>query len=64
MVDNNDITMICDTSTRHQRPFLPSTCRHQVFDVMYSLSHPSIRATQHLLTTNYIWPRIDSDVRT
>ncbi len=29
----------------------------------HSLSHPGIRATQRLLTTRYVWPSINADVR-
>ena len=55
--------LVCDTSTGKQRPYVPPTFRRQVFDILHSLSHPGIRATQQLLTSHYVWPSINSDVR-
>ena len=46
-------------STGVPRPYVPSELRHTVFD---SLSHPSIRDTQYLITARYVWPNINSDV--
>ncbi len=42
---------------------VPSAFRRTVFDVLHGLSHPGIRATHKLITTRYVWPRINSDVR-
>ena len=55
--------LVCDTSTGKKRPYVPSPFCRQVFDALHSLAHPGIRATQHLLTTHYVWPGINSDVR-
>ena len=56
-------TLICDLSTGLPRPYVPSELRHAVFDALHSLSHPSIRATQRLITARYVWPKINSDIR-
>ena len=37
--------------------------RHAVFNLLHSLSHPGIRATQKLLTDRYVWLNINTDVR-
>ena len=50
-------------STGKKLPYVPPTFRRQVFDALHSLAHPGICATQHLLTTHYVWPGINSDVR-
>ena len=56
-------TLICDTSTKIPRPVVPPSFRRIVFDNLHSLSHPSIRATQRLLTTRFVWSSINTDVR-
>ena len=55
--------IICDTSTGKPRPFMPAQFRHKIFDSFHSLSHPGIRATQRLLTSRFVWPSINKDVR-
>ena len=52
----------CDTSTGTIRPVVPTRLRRKMFDHLHSLSHPGIRATQHLLTSRYVWPGINKDV--
>ena len=49
-------------STGVPRPYVPSELRHTVFDAFHSLSHPSARATQCLITSHYVWPNINSDI--
>ena len=57
------ITLTCDISTGTSRPFIPAQFRRQVFDLLHSLSHPGIRAMQHLITSRFVWPGINADVR-
>lgn len=56
-------TIMCDVSTGTARPFIPVTHRKQVFHTLHSLSHPGIRATQKLVTSRYVWPSINTDIR-
>ena len=49
-------------STGVPRPYVPSELHHTVFDAFHSLSHPSVRATQRLITSCYVWPNINSDI--
>ena len=58
-----DVTLICDTFTGSNRSFVPETLRRSIFDSLHGLAHPGIRASQKLLTTRYVWPGINSDVR-
>ena len=58
-----DVFIICDTSTGIQRPYVPGSFRRAIFDLMHSMSHPGIRATQRLVTSRFVWPNINSDVR-
>ncbi len=62
-IPNSDLSLYCDVSTRHQRPIVPLEWRRVVFNSLHDLSHPGIRATQKLLTTRYVWPGINADVR-
>ena len=50
-------------STGVPRSYVPQQFRKTVFDSLHSLSHPSIRATQRLITARYVWPNINQDVR-
>ena len=56
-------TLICDISTGTARPFVPAFFRRQVYNSLHSLSHPGIRATQQLITSRFVWPGINKDVR-
>ena len=60
---NSTDPLYCDTSTGHQRPLIPESWRRTVFDSLHSLSHPGIRATQKLITSRFVWPGINADVR-
>ena len=62
-LDNSSDSLLCDTSTGSQRPLVPPQWRRIVFNSLHGLSHPGIRATQRLITTRYVWPGINADVR-
>ena len=55
-------TLLCDISTGQPRPIVPANFRKQVFDVIHGLSHPSIRATQKLITDKFVWNGIRKQV--
>ena len=59
----SDTTLVCDVSTGVPRPYVPEAFRQAVFNSLHSLSHPGIRATQRLITTRYVWPGMNSDIR-
>ena len=62
-LQSSDLTILCDVSTGMPRPLVPAALRRHVFDVLHSLVHPGIRATQRLIVTHFIWPNIHIDVR-
>ena len=62
-LDSSSDTMLCDVSTGSPRPLVPLQWRRTIFDSLHNLSHPGIRATQRLITTRYVWPSINTDVR-
>ncbi|KAL3242377.1 hypothetical protein MRX96_047792 [Rhipicephalus microplus] len=45
-------SVCCDMSTGKARPFVPSNLRRSIFDLLHSLAHPGIRATQRLCTAS------------
>jgi len=59
----SDTSILCDTSTGVARPLVPKDFRRVVFESLHNLSHPSIRATQRLLTARFVWPGIKADSR-
>ncbi|XP_068234146.1 uncharacterized protein [Palaemon carinicauda] len=46
-------TILCDTSTRHPRPWIPASCRRKI-DAIHRLSHLSSCTTAHLLSEKFI----------
>ena len=60
---NSAHPLYCDTSTGTQRPLVPQSWRRTVFNSLHGLSHPGIRATQKLITSRFVWPGINTDVR-
>ena len=60
---NSAHPLYCDTSTGTQRPLVPQSWRRTVFNSLHGLSHPGIRATQKLITSHFVWPGINTDVR-
>ena len=60
-LSTSDTAILCDTSTGIARPLVPKDYRRIVFESLHNLSHPSIRATQQLLTDRYVWPGIKAD---
>ena len=59
----SDGTILCDVPTGILRPYVPEQFRRSVSDSLHMLSHPSVRATQHLETTCFVWPGINAGVR-
>ncbi|CAH8547737.1 unnamed protein product [Schistosoma rodhaini] len=59
----SDASIICDTSTGNNRPFVPQACRLKLFQHQHGLSHPGIRATTKLITERFVWPKINSDIK-
>ena len=59
---SSDGTILCDISTGVPRPYVPEQFCCKVFDFLHSLSHLSVRGTQHLVTTRFVWPGINADV--
>ena len=48
-------TILCDISTGQPRPVVPTTWRRRVFDTMHNLAHPSVRTTQKIISSKFVW---------
>ena len=48
------VTLLCDMSTGLPRPIVPASWRRQVFDVVHSLSHPSVQTTRKLIAAKFV----------
>lgn len=53
----------CDTKLPTVRPYVPKCNRRTIFNNLHNLSHPGIRASQRLITTRYVWPSMNKDIR-
>ena len=60
---SHGVSLICDTSTGIQRPYVPKSFRLTIFNSLHSMSHPGIRITQCLVTSRFVWPSVNTDVR-
>ena len=56
------VCLLCDVSLGLPRPVVPPSWRRKVFDIIYGLSHPFIRATQQLMRQKYVWHGLRKDV--
>ena len=55
-------SLLCDISTGSPRPFVPKSFRRNIFEMIHSLSHPSIRATVQLVTEKFVWHAMKKDI--
>lgn len=62
-VPGTDLTLSCDTSTGHPRPFVPITYRRAIFASLHELAHPGVRPTLKLVADRYVWPRMRTNIR-
>ena len=62
-LENSPHPLYCDSSTGSHRPIVPKPWHCIVFKSLHELSHPGIRATQALVTSRFVLPGINSDIR-
>ena len=55
-------TLLCDVSRGQPRPLVPRSFRRRVFEAIHNLSHPSVRSSQKLVTSKFVWHNIRKDV--
>ncbi|XP_077548028.1 uncharacterized protein LOC144160700 [Haemaphysalis longicornis] len=55
--------LVCDLSTSVPRPFLPSHMRRPIFHMLHNMAHAGICATQRLVSSRFVWPRMNANMR-
>ena len=58
-----DLSIKCDTSTYHPRPFIPHQLRKSIYSNLHNLSHPGVKGSLRLIKSRYFWPSMDKDIR-
>jgi len=53
----------CDVSSSVQRPSVPRRLRQEVFNSLHSLSHPGIRCSRRLISSQFVWKGLSADVK-
>lgn len=53
----------CDFKENKARPFVPKTLRRRIFEKFHNLAHPGIRATTKLISSRFVWPSMNKDIR-
>ncbi|GFS53877.1 transposon Ty3-I Gag-Pol polyprotein [Trichonephila inaurata madagascariensis] len=56
------ITLHCDVSTDHIRPFVPEIFRREIFNNLHALSHPGVRASLKMVAERCVWLAMRHDV--
>lgn len=55
--------LLCNVSTGRPRPVVPLSWRRRVFDSVYALSHPGVRASVKLVSARFVWPGLRETVK-
>ncbi|WP_265324231.1 DDE-type integrase/transposase/recombinase, partial [Clostridioides difficile] len=55
--------LVCETSAREVRPYVPENFRMRVFDQYHGIAHPGVRATKRLISSRHFWPTMLTDVK-
>lgn len=62
LVGSGNYSLVCDTSTGSNRPYIPLSLRETIFKKFHNLSHPGIRASRKLITDRFAWPGMNRDI--
>jgi len=62
-VNEAGTTILCDISTGRPRPWIPAFLHCHIFNLIYSLTYPSRRATARLLKQKFVWHNISRDAK-
>jgi len=57
------VFIMCDVSTGTQHPYVSKPFHRAIFDSLHSMSYPNICSTQFLVTSRFVWPSSNADVR-
>lgn len=54
--------LLCDTSTKNLRPYVPPTLRRDIFQLLHNLSHPGVRGSRRLISQRFFWPEMNVNI--
>lgn len=60
---NEETCILCDTTLKYPRPFVPVSLRKVIFDEFHNITHSSKKTTQKIIKARYVWPRMDNDIK-
>ena len=62
-VDIGGTLLLCDTTLKFPRPYVPQSLRRATFAAIHELSHPGISATVRLAAQKFVWHGLKKDIR-
>ncbi|XP_066253847.1 uncharacterized protein [Euwallacea similis] len=62
-VPNTQNLIYCDDSNSRIRPFIPKHFRQAIFNKFHNLSHPGIKGTTKLISSRFVWPSMNKNIR-
>lgn len=57
------VNVLCDLSTGHPRPIVPSSWTRKIFQMLHGLNHPGPKPTLRTISSRYVWKGMKNDVR-
>ena len=57
-----EVVVTCDTSEGRPRPLIPLLWRKNIFDTVYSLSHPGPLPSTKAIFSCFVWPLMKRDI--
>lgn len=60
-IAGSDLQLLCDTSTKNIRPFIPTAFRQKILSMVHGLAHSGVRSSTKALTSRFVWPSIRRD---
>ena len=61
-IDNSTTPLLCDVSTGHPRPLVPTSFQRQVFEAIHNLAHPGRKSTVRLVSQKFVWHGLKKQV--
>ena len=57
-----ETSLLFDINTGRPRPFVPKSFKRKIFEMIHTLSRPSIRAIVQLVTEKFVWHSMMKDI--
>lgn len=62
-ISNSSTSLYCDTSQKVIRPWIPKLFHNVIIKKLHNISHPGQKATVKLVKKNYVWNKMESDIK-